>query len=169
MTSDSGMALSQKGEGCQGVLHFAFSKVMSSGAEPNPSKIKAEYFTVQAEEHLGSRKHYFVVHGALVQRVWMANHCERRRVRALLELQKTFDAACRTVELNALDLDHIQCFNEMNYPSFSTVVALGRARIAAFLIECCSIHSLRKISTQLGAAGIRIFNNHPGSHFNLRA
>ena len=45
MTSGSGMARSQKGKGCQGILHFSLPKVMASGAETNPSKIKAEHFT----------------------------------------------------------------------------------------------------------------------------
>ena len=103
------MALSQKGNGCQGIVHFSLPEVVASGAETYSSKIEAQHFTTETEEGFRSRKDYFVVHRALVQRVWMANHRERCWVDSFPELQETLDASCRAFELNALDFDHVLC------------------------------------------------------------
>ena len=103
------MALSQKGNGCQGIFHFSLSEVVASGAETNSSKIEAQHFTTETEEGFGNRKDYFVVHRALVQRMRMANHRESHRIGSFPEFQETLNASCRTFELNALDFDHVLC------------------------------------------------------------
>lgn len=101
------MAPAHKGNCRQDILHFTLSKVVGSGAESDTAKIEAQHFATETEEGLGSRKNHFVVHRALVQRMRMANHRQRHRIRSFPELQETFDASRGPIELNTLDFIHV--------------------------------------------------------------
>src|SRR5262245_52643036 len=107
MARRSEVALFQKANGSQRVVHLSLPVVVTSSAEPDTTKIETQHLTTKAKESLGGCKNYFVVHGALVQRMRMADHSERRRFSSLPKLEQTFDASRGTFELNALDFVHI--------------------------------------------------------------
>src|ERR1044071_2492302 len=75
----------------------------------------------------------------------MANHRERGGIRSFPVFQETLNASGTTFKLNALNFDH----------GLSSKSVL-------------SLHALRRISTQLGAAGTRHFKSHLGSRLILR-
>src|ERR1035438_9649657 len=100
---ERGIAFAEPGERGAGVFDFAFQVSVLAGARAHAAEVKAQDDDARAAQSAGQTVDHFVVHGAAVERMGMADHGGHPRRDILGLFEQGFDPAGGTGESERLD------------------------------------------------------------------